>query len=281
MNWSRTKTILILALLLTNSILLFVLYGDQLGADDVEKLKQEQLKEVVTLLESEEIYVTSEIPEQDYILSDMKLTYEMYDDEKLVKTLLGSNYSLIDERYLSKEAEVRVHGSQELIYRKLNAMGGFVETDLDLARRLADAFLNEKKLVDDSVEHWGSTQLDNGTAIIEYRQVEDGYFVENAYMTLAVAGEEITEFRRKWFAGIEKLDTSKLIESPAKALFRLLPEIDSSSTIERPVKIESMDLGYRLVSNILTINFQEGEPSPYWRFRTSTGEVIYIEAQTE
>jgi hypothetical protein len=42
-----------------------------------------------------------------------------------------------------------------------------------------------------------------------------------------------------------------------------------------------MDLGYRLVSNILTINFQEGEPSPYWRFRTADGDVIYIEAQVD
>lgn len=85
-------------------------------------------------------------------------------------------------------------------------------------------------------------------------------------------------------SGLEQsrnLKTSKVIESPSKALFRLLPEIDSSETIERPVKIVSMDLGYRLVSNILTINFQEGEPSPYWRFMTSSGDVVYIEAQIQ
>lgn len=140
MDWSRTKTILILALILTNGLLVFVLYGDQLGADDIKDVKENQLREVVSLLESEEIYMTSEIPSEYLVLSDLKLTYEMYDDESLIMELLGSRYSKVDDRYLSKDAEVKIIGAQELIYRELNVMGGFVETDLVKAENIANAF---------------------------------------------------------------------------------------------------------------------------------------------
>ena len=281
MDWSRTKTILIMALLLTNAILFFVLYGDRLGVDDIEEIEQTQLKGVIQLLKSEEIYLVSEVSGHDQYLSDIRLTYETYEDENIVKILLGDVYSKVEDRYLSKDAEIRILGTKDLIYKRLNVMGGVVETDIDKAELLATEFLETKGLMDSSVSYWTKSMQDNGSVMVEFRQVENGNFVESAYMTMTVSGDEITELKRKWFGSIQIEDTIKHIESPAKALFRLLPEIDSSNTIERPVKIVSMDLGYRLVSNILTINFQEGEPSPYWRFMTSSGEVIYIEAQTE
>lgn len=281
MDWSRTKTILIVALILTNSILFYVLYGDRIGASTAQEESQVQLEEVLKLLESEEVVVSAEIPTQNLMMADIRLTYETYTDENIIEILLGDTYTNIDGQFLTKDAEVRIIGAQELVYRPLNALEGFVDTDVEKATKIATDFLEEIGLRNTSVVHWDSRKQSNGTVMVEFRQVEEGYFVENAYMTIQVSGVEVTELKRKWFGAIETQETSKNIEPPAKALFRLLSEIDSSETISRPVEIEAMDLGYRLISNILTINFQEGEPMPYWRFRTSTGEVVYIEAQTE
>lgn len=281
MDWTRTKTILIIALILTNGVLIFSLYGDRIGADNLDEQKFKRLEEVISLLKSEDVYITSDIPTHDLYLPDVQLTYEMYENEELIKILLNKGYSKVDGRYLSKNAEVQILGAQELVYRTLNVPGGFVKTDPDTAKSVADAFLSEKGLTGESVEYWGTKTLDNGMALVQYRQTLDGHFVEDASMDFKIAGNQLAEFRRKWFGSFKTLETIKNIESPVKALFRLLPEIDSSSEVERPVKIVSMDLGYRLVSNILTINFQEGEPSPYWRFKTESGEVIYIEAQTD
>tara|TARA_Y100000588_G_C14110114_1_gene862646 strand:+ start:190 stop:1035 length:846 start_codon:yes stop_codon:yes gene_type:complete len=281
MDWSRTKTILILALILTNSILFFVLYGDRIGGSSNQLQGKVQLEEVLKLLESEQVRVTSDIPSQNLMMSDIRLAYETYEDENIIEILLGDTYTNIDGQFLTKDAEVRIVGTQELVYRPLNVLEGFVETDVDEATQIATSFLEELGLRNTSVALWNSMKQEDGTVIIEFRQIEEGYFVENAYMTIQIAGKEVTEMKRKWFGEIEIHESTKNIEPPAKALFRLLSEIDSSDTINRPVEIEAMDLGYRLISNILTINFQEGEPMPYWRFRTSTGEVIYIEAQTE
>lgn len=281
MDWSRTKTILILALILTNGLLFFVLYGDKINSVDAAELEEKHMNEVIELLESEEIFIEAEMPDQSRVLSDISLTYESYEDENMIQLLLGNVYSKVNDRYLSKNAEVKILGSQDLIYKMLNPLGGYVETDPEEAGQIAEVFLSDKGLLNSSAVLWNSRVLEDGAVFIEYRQVEDGYFVENAYMNITVSGKDIIEFRRKWFGAIKILDTSKVIESPSKVLFRLLPEVDSNSRIERPVKIVSMDLGYRLVSDILTINFQEGEPSPYWRFKTDTGEVLYIEAQIE
>ena len=281
MDWSRTKTILILALILTNGILFYALYGDNIGSDGAEDIARSQIQEVLELLESEEVELDTEIPKQNIMLPDIRLTYESYEDGNILDILLGENYNEVDGRFLSKDAEVKIHGNQDLTYKMLNPMGGYVETDLDLATTLATQFIEDYGLNNSSVAIWNSRKQESGEVLVEFRQIENGYFVENAYMDIVVKGEEIVEFNRKWFGAIKIQDTSKRIESPAKALFRLLPAIDSNSTIERPVRIDSMDLGYRLVSNILTINFKEGEPSPYWRFRTDQGDVIYIEAQVE
>jgi len=282
MDWSRTKTILIMALILTNSILFYALYGDRIGGNNDAALAQKQLLDVRELLESEEIYLDAEIPVRNSILPDIRLAYESYEELTIVGLLLGETYSEIDGRYLSKEAEVTIHGNQEVTFKLINPMGGFVETDLDNATVVAEKFIADRGLDSTSVVKWNSRLQDNGEVLVEFRQNEDGYFVENAYMDVLVKGNDVVEFKRKWFGAIEVQETNKRIESPAKALFRLLPAIDSNDdSIERPIRIESIDLGYRLVSNILTINFQEGEPSPYWRFRTEQGEVIYIEAQFE
>ncbi len=282
MNWGRTKTILIIALILTNGILAYILYGDAVTADDAAKLAENQLSDVILLLESENIFIDTEVSAKQQILEDIRLTYQNYEEDSVIRLLLGEKYTYIEEgRYLSGDAEVEILGKQELVYRKHNPVLGYVETDLEKAEELAFEFLEEVGLFSTSVVHWDTKRQDDGSALVAFRQEENGHFVENAYMNVTVRGEELTQMNRKWFGSLKILDSDKTVESPSKALFRLLREIDSRDQIERPVHIVSMDLGYRLVSNILTINFQEGEPSPFWRFRTDDGEVIYIEAQVD
>lgn len=281
MDWGRTKTILIIALIMTNSILAFILYGDLTTGNDATRVAQHQLSDVITLLESEGIFIDTEVSAKKQMLEDIRLTYQSYEDDSIIRLLLGDTFSLIDGVYLSKEAEVRILGKQELVYKKVNPLLGSVETDPDAARAVAAAFLEDVGLNSTSVAYWSTKAEGDGSVLVSFRQVENGHFVENAYMDVRVLGGETIEMRRKWFGSLKFLDSGKMVESPANALFRLLREIDSREEIERPVRIESMDLGYRLVSNILTINFQEGDPSPYWRFRTGGGEVIYIEAQVD
>lgn len=282
MDWSRTKTILIIALVLTNGILAYILYGDAISADDTVEIAQNQLTDVIMLLESEDIYIDTQVSARKQALEDIRLTYQTYEEDSVIRLLLGDQYSSLDDnRYLSGDAEVEILGKQELVYRTHNPMLGYVETDLEKAEQIAFDFLEEVGLFSTSVVHWDTKAQDDGSALVEFRQEENGHFVENAYMDIAVRGDELTQMNRKWFGSLKILDSDKTVESPSKALFRLLREIDSRAQIERPVHIVSMDLGYRLVSNILTINFQEGEPSPYWRFRTAGGDVIYIEAQVD
>lgn len=280
MDWSRTKTILILALILTNGVLFYAVYGDRIASRNEEAMNDTQLTDVIELLNSHEIILESEIPDKYTVLPDLRLAYENYEGLYIVDLLLGETYSEVDGRYLSRDAEVRILGSHDLVYSPLNPMGGEVKTDVGLAKSVAQAFLSDKGLSGKSVELWNATVLDSGDVLVAFRQVEDGYFLETAYMDVVVRGEEVVTFKRKWFGSIEILDTSKTIEAPAKALFRLIPAVEDQSGLEKPVRIVSMDLGYRLISNILTINFQEGEPTPYWRFKTDTGKTIYIEAHS-
>lgn len=50
MDWTRTKTILIIALILTNGVLIFSLYGDRIGADNLDEQKYKRLEEVISFL---------------------------------------------------------------------------------------------------------------------------------------------------------------------------------------------------------------------------------------
>lgn len=279
MNWKRTKTILIFALLATNFLLIFAMYGTDM-LPHTRRSHRNQKKNVLRILSSEGITFSADLSDEEKHLEDIRLSYETYENMGLIELLLGKSFKKEGNRFFVDDREIVIQNEQNLIYRKQYKKKDKREEETEKkAAKVAKKFLKEKGLDGPSVQFWKVVFEESGEFCVKYRQVENGRFMEDAHMNIFIQSNQVVGLDRKWFGSIVTLETYRSIEPPIRAAFRLIEQIDQNEEVVRPVEIESVELGYRLVSDILTIHFLEGEPTPYWRFQTSEGKALYVKAK--
>lgn len=278
MDWQKTKSILILALVATNLILIFNIWGSKSLFADKPNVDSDEWKKVIELIREKSVHYNGGSVLAPEMLKGIKLEYQMYDAEDIAYRLLG-NYTEDTGRYKSADgSEVTLELGNKLIYTA-KAKPGIGErkplTD-EAAKQLSEAFLAKAMLISSDAKLWDITREGNLTSVI-YRQYEDKLFLDDAYMTITLKGNEVVRFERKWFNSSFALDYERQIIHPAKALYRAADQILESGET-KPVIIEKLELGYRLDSTSLVTSVKSGEASPYWRVLTKTGNVYYIEA---
>ena len=84
MDWSKAKTILIIALIITNIILGYSLYIDQRIVD--ETLSADFVDKVVAQLENRNIKIDTDIPRKNPEINSLSVEYEKIDIEDLNNT---------------------------------------------------------------------------------------------------------------------------------------------------------------------------------------------------
>ncbi len=336
MDWKRVESILIVALVITNAIVVFALYNSRyLSHSEILDFEQRE-KIVIDLLKQNNIIVNTKLDKSSSLLPNIHLTYETYDDEGFISLLLGNKYEKVDNKYISDDAQIIIKNEQNLIYKKtiipstsiIKSDKEFANTNFDdgkfnkaysmdillnknlrddeiFAIGIAEDFLKEKGIKSLATQFGKVIKLDINSYCVKYRQYEDGRFLEDAYMDLIIIGDQVVELDRKWFGEIVQVGSYSEIESPLVALFRLISimdeegnisenrriiksEEDSTSDINNmisnlssnfPIKIVSLELVYRLVSDIVPIRFLEGDSTLYWRIELDTGKVVYMKAK--
>ncbi len=258
MDLSRAKTILIIAFLILNSILLYQIHIKQKGDSDYSSLLLEEIREVEELLQAEGIYLNQEIPsaipdrpflkteKTDYFPSEIRKEIAGNDPDLLIDVQPGKgiNYTWKDEDSEARKA-----------YDIANGYEGFLRNYLYQWRSL----------------HFYTERLSNNNGYIMYVQYYDDYPI---YGTMAVAmidSGKIVKWHQNVLTQIEAEETTRPILAAATALRRLPSVIE-----ERPVTIDKIELGYYS-------RFSEGDSwllPPVWGVTLSTGEEFYINAFT-
>lgn len=277
MDWIKSKSILLIALLLTNVILLWNVLDSRHTFDAKTGEEANAWAKVKHIAALRGVALTSdELPGYVQSLRGVRLEYQAYDAETLARQLLGVS-TLVLGKYVNSSGDYMTleNGNKLLYARNIQATNERRTLDANQAKVKADQFLNDIAFASGDMRFWDIKRSDTTTTVI-YRQYSDTLFLDDAYMAITFKGEQIVTFERKWFNPPEHLEYSRGIIPPSKALFMALDQI---TTDQEEHIVKSLELGYRLDSSSLVSSVKAGEASPYWRVLLDTGEVYYIEAQ--
>ncbi len=280
MDWMKSKSILLLALLLTNLILLWNVIDSRHTFESKKADEAKEWKKVVSLAnqrqidlqDSSALYYVSD-------LSGVRLEYQMYDAEQIANRLLGNSSVLLGKYSNGTGDQLTLENGNKLLYAK-NIPMALKEKGLSAeeAKKKADQFIEDSGFASADMKLWDIKQAEETTTVI-YRQYYQRLFLDDAYMAVTFKGAQMSTFERKWFNPPEHLNYSRNIIPPSKALFLALDQVQGIGKEKRSIK--AFELGYRLDSSSLVSSVKAGEASPYWRVLMDTGDVYYVEAQEQ
>lgn len=280
MDWMKSKSILLLALLLTNLVLLWNVLESRHVFESTKANEADEWQRVLTLSDQRQIELQNK--EAVYYISNLsgvRLEYQMYDAEQIASRLLGVNSVLLGKYSNASGDQLTLENGNKLLYAKnIQTTTDKSNFDIEEAKRRANQFLEDSGFASADMKLWDTKQSGDTTTVI-YRQYYEQLFLDDAYMAVTFKGKQMSTFERKWFNPPEHLNYSRQIMPPSKALFLALDQIQVKPEEKRTIK--AFELGYRLDSSSLVSSVKAGEASPYWRVLMDTGDVYYVEAQEQ
>ncbi|MDM8534877.1 hypothetical protein QUF55_09285, partial [Clostridiaceae bacterium HSG29] len=267
MDWRKTKTILILALVFMNIFLIVVFLKNN------DNNKDNLSDELIKILEAKGILFEKKDYEFPNDLKRIYVDYNEYNKESIARRFLGNSYMKSNEVYLNKDYYFDITEDNTLTFNKRGVSLGENKTTIDESIFIANEFIESVGFLEDSVKLVES-KLINDYIVLNYRKVVDNRFIEKSYMTLEIFNDRIVNFERKWL-NHNVVDTGKNnIISFENALYKFESKLKGKTDIV----VKDIELGYVLENDIFIQNIQSGEAFPYYKFYLDNGNEIYIEA---
>lgn len=225
MDWSKAKTILIIALLFANAILGYFVFTDSMASNSLESMSANI--PVEELLQRKEITLQSELPRTPESLLSITVEFERnepyvinsrYFDGKGIRELTGEE---IEEIYRGYES-VTIENGKLLIYENSDRLIlGTKTVTLDDAENTAKKFLHERGYnTEDMKLTYHAEEIDGFR--LEYSKTLENSYVEIGNTSFLIIGDSVKRMERTWLNTVE-LQQSDLTLIPAeKAILELL-----------------------------------------------------------
>lgn len=276
MDWKRVKTILIIALLFVNALLLYTILEDK-EADRYAPINRQL---IIELLEEHNITVDEEILDLDMDISNVTLKLQSYDLQSALNVFeeysdYGTLKILSPSAYIlqSKQLTFTTYAEDESL--PINELSDemAIEKGKDLISQLGF------QLDDIYVKKIGHT---GKKTILTFGQIIDGHSLDDSYTVIKYNNEHLLEFSRVWYDAVETSEVKKEFYSPEYALYKFVGEVyDKQPNRERALEIETMNLVYRLSANdveSLDDLVLEGEAFIKWEITTKDNKSYLINA---
>jgi len=282
MDWSKTKTFLIIALIFTNVILGYFYFSQKLdGGETVSDM--ERLNQVVKLLEHNNISVKADTEIEVPNVIGMKVEFEQYDLDDLdliffqTDNLTGT--SDIYHEYGDYYSQIKQDTILE--YRKKNMENlDWNRSTGDEAKVYADQFLIRTKYYTDETLY-----IDNDRHSqyykFDYVQVINNRLMLDSKMSVKVNNNEVIGFERYWIKNYEDIVAEDRFIDLGNALYVLLEKIylDFPDREDRII-VEEIGIGYEVSKNNPMVEYSgivSGTADPYWIIETNV-KTYHIEA---
>lgn len=279
MNWSKAKTILILALVITNAILAYTVYSEENPIDPT--LDEEFVAKVEETLMSIDIGLETDIPRFRPSLLGLTVEYEMKDIETLnqdffngsgIITHQGEGFSEIsyDKETLS------LINDKMIIYESSETVENYKIENASEAVDLALEFLEERNF-DTSDTRTSFIRTDNDLYTIEFTKIHGDNFLESTFTNVQVDETGVKNLHRSWLNVVNEGSKSIYIDSAPKSLLSLLSEnqVQGKDIIDislcyyfAPEKHDYIDEPNEA---------QRGRAIPAWRITFHDGYKIFID----
>lgn len=279
MDWSKAKTILIIAFIITNLLLIKVLIKEK----DIEEptIKEEFFLEVEKLLLDKNIYLDTEIPKDIPYLNTMVVKYDKVNIKNLNKKFFNS-LGVIEvieedlEKIVHSGESLTVFNKKFLVYKNENPIEIYSNLTREKAIEIAEDFL-QKKGFNTSDMKLSFIKEGKGSFYLEYSKIFNGYFVEKAFTNFQIDSRGVKKFERLWLLSEEVGDTNIYISTAPKALLELL---GMDQVYGKTITDISLCYYFDLEKHSYLEELGEarqGKTVPAWRVQFSDGYKVFID----
>lgn len=279
MDWSKAKTILIIAFIVTNLLLAHVLFDNE--NIDEPTIKEGFIENAVGLLQSKNIKVNCKIPNTQPSLSMMNVEYEKKGIDEINNNFFGGKTIGVEQEegkvefQINKEKVTLLDG-KTLIYENSDDKEKYAKLDKEKAISIAEDFLKEKGFSMDDMK-LSFIKNDNGIYYLEYTKIYEGLYVEKTYTKFEIGKCGIKRFERFWLNTKEIGENQIYISTAPKAILGLLTMEEAYGKT-----IEDISLCYYFdPSRHEDINdpkkTREGKAIPAWRIQFDDGSKILLD----
>lgn len=225
MDWSKAKTILIIALLFVNVILGYFVFTDSLASNSLEDMSANI--QVEDLLHRRDITIQSELPKTPENLLSITVEFERnepydinsrYFDGKGIRELSGEDK---EEIYRGNES-VTIENGKILIYENSDRiiLGTDIGTLSD-AEDVAKNFLHERGYSTEDMTLTYHSEEMKGFKLEYSKKLADSY-VEIGKTSFLIEGDTVKRMERTWLNTVEIQQSDLKLIPAEKAILELL-----------------------------------------------------------
>ncbi|KPU27216.1 hypothetical protein TR13x_06560 [Caloranaerobacter sp. TR13] len=278
MDWSKAINILIIAFLITNLILVYVLIDNKRDESAYLTVKEEFIKEVENLLSQKGIKIDADIPRTIPSLPLLTIEYEIQDPQKLAQKLLGDyNKEVVDGEILYKNGSetLKIIDNKKIVYKNDSSIKIYNQLNKNIAISIAENFIKSKGF--DQNDYKLTDYSFNGNRhILRYTKTNKDMLLEKSYMIFEIDNTGIKRFERLWFNFVKTSERKITISSAPESLLRLLTMEDVYGKTIVDIRLcyyfDPIKHGARDWKKTL-----KGEAGPAWRIKLSDGTLIFVD----
>ncbi|MGI6727078.1 MAG: two-component system regulatory protein YycI [Anaerovoracaceae bacterium] len=244
MDWTKAKTILILALLAANIFLIITFVFIRAEDSPNEQMLEE---ETIALLEQKNVYIKNDLPTKHSKMPVLIVEYDRL-DPNVLQEKLWAQVPLMD----NDQSEEKILQITEDFLKNCGIWGENVHLD-----RVEKQGLSTK---------------------VYYKNIFEGMKIEDSYIICNIENGQITEVQRYWLNPIEIGRTKKTTISASVALINFISEKDDSDVI----LVEDMEMVYWLDSTAYGMETTISDTAfPAWKITYNGGQIKHIPAYVD
>lgn len=241
MDWTKAKSILIMALIVTNLVLVFT----YVFKDDIFESNDETvLGDTIKLLESKNIYIKTDIPKKQGRMPVLSVEYDTINQDVL---------------------------EEQLINQKPILNSGLNETNIiEATTKFIDScgFLTENVRFD-------NIEKKDDKIIVTYKNYINNIAIEDSYIICTIRNKKIEDIQRYWLNPVQLGKTKKEIIPAAAALIKFLSENNE----DKKIFVEDISLVYWLDSTSFDTESPVSDTAfPAWKIIYNHGKIMHIMA---
>lgn len=257
MDWSRAKTYLIIAFIVTNLLLIWSIFSDIIDTQQQNFFSKQSIANLKSLLDQKKIRLDCKLPKTKKKMRILYAEYQTIDEQKYQK-IFQSEPSM----------QINLISGKQLTVKNKQLLRPY---DTVQACHAAEAFITKYRLGDEHMLRYTLTDQESIQVIYEpdYRK----NFSEGHYLKLSFfkSGGFVLEMIR--------LKISK--DTPFQELTTTSVEavMQASTEMEPGEVIKAIDLGYQYEEH--QTNFEQAQfftAFPSWRIHTDKDKVYHIQA---
>lgn len=291
MDWTKAKTILIIAFLITNVFLVAGLVRENTRQES-PVIDETYMTQTLAFLEDQGLVLERELPRNIPSLAPMTVEYVFFPAAETADHFLGDDWELAgDNTFQNEVRQLTIINSKQLILRMIEPENPLQNMNEETIKTASRTFLEAQQLYPEGLN---LSQIYVGIVPeyheeplhkLVYEQTYEGRFIGESYVHVYLNQQGIVAVEALLLKNPSETEQTSvprtMIDAP-EALLRKLEEMLAENQSQLPVVVSRVEAGYYfpLTSDPLTSweAVASGTAVPAWKIVLKEGNTYYQEA---